>query len=402
MRSAPEPRGPRLAVMVRDIATQPTMLLWALYILLTPVYVVPNGLPQPGDMLILVLAPVVFVGWNGRMPKQMRELIFPLLAFTAYVIVLNLFWSAAQGAWAFHLKRGFLLSPLFYIYNAVMFLVALIMAQRHGEKFIYYTVRLVSLSAMIQVGISMVYSRGLSRGVVLFNNPNQLGYYAVLSALIILIGQRRARLSAVMSALGLLACLYLALYSASKAALACIVLMIVFGLIERVRTILVAGVLTIGLLLTSNPVHDLLDKAQQRVEKKDELGFFEGRGYDRIFKHPEDLLFGAGEGNYQRYRTEAQGTHELHSSVGTLVFCYGAIGTLLLGMFIWRTVRGAPLRRMLLLMPAVAYGLSHQGLRFTLLWMLLALYVALKVPPPKPAPPPAVRPVPAPLPAPVP
>jgi hypothetical protein len=41
---------------------------------------------------------------------------------------------------------------------------------------------------------------------------------------------------------------------------------------------------------------------------------------------------------------------------------------------------GTPWRRMALLAPAFAYGLSHQGLRFTLVWMLFALYVALKTP----------------------
>jgi hypothetical protein len=63
------------------------------------------------------------------------------------------------------------------------------------------------------------------------------------------------------------------------------------------------------------------------------------------------------------------------------------------------------LRFILLLLPASAYGLTHQGLRFTLLWVLLAMFIAIKdyerrmVPSPAPAPrrpgppgPPRVRP----------
>jgi uncharacterized membrane protein YhfC len=77
----------------------------------------------------------------------------------------------------------------------------------------------------------------------------------------------------------------------------------------------------------------------------------------------------------------SQGTHELHSSVGTLFFCYGFVGAGIFVVFMWRALRRAPLRRLLLMAPALAYGLSHQGLRFTLVWLLLALYVALKAAP---------------------
>jgi hypothetical protein len=36
------------------------------------------------------------------------------------------------------------------------------------------------------------------------------------------------------------------------------------------------------------------------------------------------------------------------------------------------------LQTALLLVPAAAYGLSHQGMRFTLLWVLMACIVAIK------------------------
>ena len=43
-----------------------------------------------------------------------------------------------------------------------------------------------------------------------------------------------------------------------------------------------------------------------------------------------------------------------------------------------RVAHGAGLQTAALLVPAAAYGLSHQGLRFTLLWVLLACVVAIK------------------------
>ena len=61
-----------------------------------------------------------------------------------------------------------------------------------------------------------------------------------------------------------------------------------------------------------------------------------------------------------------------------LFFCYGVVGATLFLAFLARVVVGAGLQTALLLVPAAAYGLSHQGMRFTLLWVLLACVVAIK------------------------
>ena len=76
--------------------------------------------------------------------------------------------------------------------------------------------------------------------------------------------------------------------------------------------------------------------------------------------------------------TSVIGAHELHSSAGTIFFCYGIVGTVLFGVFSWRVIQRGRLRYVLMLLPASAYGLTHQGLRFTLLWVLLAMFIALK------------------------
>ena len=81
-----------------------------------------------------------------------------------------------------------------------------------------------------------------------------------------------------------------------------------------------------------------------------------------------------GEGYYERFRGLATGAHEIHSSLASIVFCYGIVGALLFFTFAFSVLRGASLRDTLTLVPAIAYGLSHQGLRFTLFWVLLAIF----------------------------
>lgn len=62
----------------------------------------------------------------------------------------------------------------------------------------------------------------------------------------------------------------------------------------------------------------------------------------------------------------------MHSTVGTVLFSYGVIGTFLFGIVLWRIYRRSGFANFLYLAPAFAYGLTHQGLRFSLLWVLFA------------------------------
>lgn len=365
-----------LVTLLRD----PTLLLWSLYILLVPVYIFPNGLPQPDEMALITLVPILLRRWNGQLPAPYVRLVRRLLALVLWVIIVNVFWSLALNRWSFALKQGFAISPLFYIFNLMLFLITFVMYEQHKERFLYYTTRLVVLSLLVQTVISFFYSRGHSRERVLFNNPNQLGYYAAVAAVIILLTQRRVRLSAWMTTLGVVAASYLALLSASKAALGCIAIMLVLGLFNRLRTVLVTGTLFIVLFVTVAPLRDLIDKVQDRIANDQDsktLTFAQERGYDRIIQHPEYLITGAGEGYYERFRGLATGAHEIHSSLASIVFCYGIVGAMLFFTFAFSVLRGASLRDMLTLVPAIAYGLSHQGLRFTLFWVLLAIFAIL-------------------------
>ncbi|MDZ7736197.1 MAG: hypothetical protein U5P41_08920 [Gammaproteobacteria bacterium] len=95
---------------------------------------------------------------------------------------------------------------------------------------------------------------------------------------------------------------------------------------------------------------------------------FYARGYTRIIEHPGYLLFGAGEGAYHRFLPK----YEFHSSLGTVLFCYGLPGTIAFTAMLWAIIRRRLLPGAILLMPALVYGLAHQGLRFTMFWVMLA------------------------------
>jgi hypothetical protein len=353
--------------------------LWSLIVLLFPFYLFDSGLPQPADWLGLALLPILLHTWNGRLPMPLVRPLKSLLVFMGYVVVVNVLWSFASLTFSINAKDGYLMAPTFYIFNGMMFFTFLLMFQRYGEFLLWLTARLVLVSVLVQVFIAFASRGAIGRSTVMFNNPNQLGYYALLSACIILLGQQRLKLSTLQVTVGLAACSYLALLSASKAALSSIGALGITLLISKVRTIVMAAIVFAILIFTDNPFSTAIDRAQHRIENDESYGLLEERGYDRITAFPEYWVVGAGEGGYRRFKEVSMiGAHELHSSMATLFFCYGIAGVVLFGLFMWGTMSGAGVRAWLIVGAGFAYGMTHQGLRFRLLWLLLGMVCSLR------------------------
>jgi hypothetical protein len=302
-----------------------------------------------------------------------------LLLFMFYVFLVNVVWSFALFTFSANAKDGFLMAPTFYVFNGLMFFTFLLMFQRYGEFLLWLTVRLVLLSVLLQVLFSFALRATGARSTVMFNNPNQLGYYALLSACIILLGQKRLKLSTLQVTAGLAACSYLTLLSASKAALASVGALAITLMISKLRTIVVVAIVFAVLIFTDNPFSAAIDKAQHRIENDQSYGLLEERGYDRIAAFPEYTVLGAGEGAYRRFKEVSMiGSHELHSSMATLFFCYGIVGVVLFSRFMWGAMTRSGLRAWVIVGAGFAYGMTHQGLRFRLLWTLLGMVCALR------------------------
>ena len=229
------------------------------------------------------------------------------------------------------------------------------------------------------VALSAIVRTDSIRSALSFNNPNQLGYFSLLCACIFLLTMKRLKLGTLFVVLGLIGCSYLALISASKAALGSIALLGIALLITRLRTMVLAVAVLGVLALTPNPFSRAIARAEYRIETDNTHSLLEERGYDRIINHPEHWLIGSGEGAYRRFtETTVIGAHELHSSGATIFFCYGIIGVILFGMFMWLVVKGSSSRAWLIVLPGFAYGMTHQGLRFIFMWVLLGVVMAVR------------------------
>jgi hypothetical protein len=361
---------------------RPALVTWAIYLLLIPLYIFPSGLPQPGDLLVLLVIPLALQRWNGKLGRDMRGTVRALIWFTLWVCLVDATWVLVMGSYTVFGPDSFLLFPLYYIYNALIFLAALVLYRRHGDRFLRVTVFAVTVTVFVQVLSSIALGSGRARGTLFFNNPNQLGYYALLAATLIALTQRRLQLRLVTSSLALVCCGVLAVISASRAAAGGVAVLLVLMLFSNPKILVAACLAGAAVVSGVGPVADAIEASQDRVlnrSSRSDASFFQERGYDRIWRNQQYLLLGAGEGGLSRFDDTAYVKNmEIHSSAGTILFSYGIVGALLFLVFTWRLIRGARARLVITLLPPLLYTGAHQGLRFTMLWVVLAVFVALK------------------------
>lgn len=377
---------PRTVVaMVRETARlmrDPALLVWSLFVFLIPFYVFSSGLPQPGDVLVIPLAVIALRSWNGRLDRGARRPLSMLIAFTVWVLIVDWGWALILGNFGLFGKDTFLLFPVYYVYNTLVFLIVCVLYQRYGVRFLWLTLHIVFVTVLVQAAASVIVHRSQTfRGVGFFNNPNQLGFFALVTASIIALGKRRLGFGFVKTGVGLTVCLYLALLSASRAAVIGCALLFALAVIANPRRVAVVAAVIFGLVVIGGPISDAIDNTQQRLvaNRYPQFNFFEERGYDRILANKEYWLLGAGEGGTGRFaETTLIGTTEIHSSLGTIFFCYGIVGIALFLAFLWRVVEGAPLRSTVLLIPTLSYTIAHQGLRSTPVWILFGVFVCIR------------------------
>ena len=120
-------------------------------------------------------------------------------------------------------------------------------------------------------------------------------------------------------------------------------------------------------IIVSNQLYKSVANRIARVgsDRDDNLS---GRGYDRLTKYPKYLVFGSGEGQSSRFGYSI----EFHSTLGNILMSYGIIGLVLYLTSVISAIRNNRWKDAYTVFFILLYGLTHNGIRNTLLWMLVA------------------------------
>jgi hypothetical protein len=355
--------------------------LWAMYPVVFPFYVMGrtlnpgtqkflSGVPQVADYYFTALMVLVFFSLPFRLPRAVLPVVGALFAFVSYTGLVNAMWAANLE------DLSLLKSTFYYFYDFLLFVTCMLLYERFKDEFLKVTVYAVAASVLLQVILSpLAIEPDQSRQALFFNDENQLGYFCVLAATVFTLGARRFAIRPWHQAAFYMAIGYLTFLSQSRGALVALGILVFLAVLELpVRLLLViGGFVAVFAVVTLEPA--ILGKSAERLVVAGEYDTPAARGYDRIVNYPEYILCGAGEGAYERFRSALFGS-EIHSSFGTLLFCYGITGTVLFSAaLLW--LAQADLRSALFLIPAAVYGSAHHGVRAAFFWLMLAVLAVI-------------------------
>lgn len=350
-------------------AFSPMLMLWSLFILLTPILLTESGKPQPANFVVALLFGLMIfdLRYHITAKNRINALFFTLLLF--YMVLVNLV------VFTFNVGIDGIFYSFFYVHNLMLVWIVFYLYQKYQRLFLIYTALAITLTLAIQVLLAVFYfGISLGRSVMFFNNPNQLGYWALLVCTLFFVVTNRLSFLNYLRAFVYMASLFMAVLSLSKAAMAGIVILLGLFYLRKPVYLVVAiplMLVAVGYLLQSDSI--LVENVQNRVatlgEQDDDS--LAGRGYDRIWLNPQYLLLGAGEGYFHRFISFWSG--ELHSIWGTMLFCYGFVGLTLFLILLVRILKVAGWGYFMFLIPIFAYGITHQGLRTPLFWVCLAV-----------------------------
>lgn len=369
----------RIRLEMKGYLSRLDCLLLMIGISLLPIYIFGSGGVQPAHVVLALFAGVTLV--TRGVPLTDWSLL--LLFISCYTMLVEGVYVAGSN------EPGALLNSVYYFYNYLLSIAIYQHVRNLGLGPLVTGVLIASGVALVAVLITGVDLREIGeagRPTGTFNNPNQLGYFSVclLSIAYLLHRERQIRFYV---ALGIFTVsIYLAVVSLSKAAMVANFAVVVFALMPRSSgryakwawiSASVGAVICVLLLSPASRLDEYLFMQRLARMFTENDSSLEARGYLAFLEgDPAQWIFGLGSLGVD----EIVGK-EVHSTLGSVLNNYGIIGFLLASLFfgLWalRLLQNFNLIGLVCISgPAMLYGLTHNGSRFTIFWVLVSASMA--------------------------
>lgn len=335
-----------------------------------PFYLIDSGYPQISD-IFMGIAFLLFI-FNYRIRRD--KILLMVVILILLIALINSTWGIIYSSPAFSL------SIFYYLFNFMILIMGLNLYIHHGDEFLHLLYRALFASLFLQVFISpLLINTSLSRQSLMFNNPNQLGYYSLLTLCILTLLFYMLNKNIWQYYTVIIFTLYLALLSNSSSTILSIgivlgvqIFIIVFRLdIKSKITFFITSLSLVILVVffwTDITSFELIDNMLNRFSNKESKvgSFFYERRYDRVLDNLHLTILGAGEGlMVQRF-----GRGEIHSTLMAFFFNYGILSLFFLILLFLFLIRKPTLISLAVLLSIHFYGLSHNGIRQPIFWLL--------------------------------
>lgn len=351
-------------------------LLLFLGLSLSSLYLFPSGSPQVADFVLIGFAVVILVMSlsDERLKASPFALCWGLMVL--WVVLVCLGWTLVMQTTTFFKPAQF------FLFNFLVGIALLRFLGVYGERATALIRNGVSIALLIAGGhVLAQLALGVGRTTGSFNNPNQLAYFSLCGVVVLLMLDDFHPRMRLLSLAGLASGVLGILAASSLAAMGGGVMVLIgwavanakqvkhFARLLLLLPLLLLGVVVANISSDGQVLRNLEARMDRAPSKVDSV--YEERKFDRLTNFPEYAIFGAGEAERQRFAP--YDGHEIHSSYVNMLFAYGLPG---LGLFLTTiaiVLRRAPLYVWAGVAGPLIYSTTHNGLRSTLFWMLLAL-----------------------------
>lgn len=362
------------------------LIILSIYIALKPIYLWSSGSLQISDIFMLLSLVFVMIHQRGKIIVDSES--YRLLKLILFIV---LYQAIINGIWSIIIGNNLNKATLYYLFNMLAVLLTILIIKNFSFEVVSKYIIVGCFISLCITNIGLFLRIGGIRRLGFFNNPNQLGYYALIIFSICLLYFSYTKMFFKVSIIVM--SIWAIIASGSKAAFIGAVLLfllhLLFGDSRKNKTVnkLVVQILLLIIItallyllffgnnnfLVSNKTLMFVRKRILSMSTETDSSLGASRGYDRIFELGINFIWGMGEGYYYRFTTLSG--LEAHSSYVTLIVSYGLFGFLGYIALIWKFTSYKPCFRknLIVLSGVLLYGVTHNGLRNTLLWILLTL-----------------------------
>jgi len=339
-----------------------------------PIYIFDSGSLQISHMFILLLLVVLIFKKNIKIIHGERKFVILLFLFTIFTLLVDTIYTFYDGNYS-NLK----LSSI-SIFNLFIYIVISSYLKKFDKKIIYYGL-ITSIILIVNYFLfffdTSFYSPERAKG--LFNNPNQLGYFAICSYSLLFFFYKALNLNLLFFLIFALVCFFFSLLSLSKASILSYFIILLLNLIILFKFKIKKIFLLLFLLIISIIFINISQKLELNfyiriLNMGNENDGLYGRGYYLLSKISlYDIFKGIGKENLLILNDQK----EIHSTLLNILFRYGLFGLslFLIILYLWaiRVFKFFGIVGIVnIILPVMIYGLSHNGFRFSLLWILIS------------------------------
>lgn len=377
-------------------------ILFLVFVFLKPLYFFPSGGLGAGDAVLIAAFVIALI---RRFIKKQHGYLYKEDYFF-YIFLVCVF---LVNGWNYILSphNDFVRNTAYWIYGCILLWT---LREVAGEKnFLLYLNRILKLILVVQLtvyilGAGRIYYEywDANRYMGTFNNPNQMAYvlfltilliycydsdhhsrsfwlfYIIDGFLILLTKSTGIFLGWMLLAVGI-GCIWIyRQYKAGRISgrfLCCIGGTFAAALIIGLWMIWPEQGFTI-----QEEEYNILTRIQEKLALFSQGGIEKliiDRGGEKILYYPKYLVYGAGEGFFERFPLAVVWKSEIHSTLFSIWFSYGIIPLILMLLWLYQNVKGAPVYYWPVYAALLAESMTVINYRQPFFWMILA-YAGMK------------------------